>query len=164
MIILANTNKVSQPGSTPYIWICLRSALRVWKWEKNDVVMCDEVNYSLLIFRLQHDGRTSDHISSLNLLINVHIQATSSLLPSINLVHPQLTWKVVISHTQSWPIMLMVWSWYWSWSWSWALTQENLQTLFDLFSSNMITAQTFPRNPQHCPEVSHHCWIQWAHI
>ena len=97
MIILANTNKVSQPGSTPCIWICLRSALMVWKSEKKDVVMCDEVICSLLIFRLQHDGRTSDHTSSLNLHINVHIQATSSLLHSINLVHPQLTWKVVIN-------------------------------------------------------------------
>ena len=97
MIILANTNKVSQPGSTPCIWICLRSALMVWKWEEKDVVICDEVNCSLLIFRLQHDGRTSDHTSSLNLHINVHIQATSSLLPSINLAHPQSTWKVVIN-------------------------------------------------------------------
>ena len=97
MIILANTNKVSQPGSTPCIWICLRSALMVWKWEEKDVVMCDEVNCSLLIFRLQHDGRTSDHTSSLNLHINVHIQATSSLLHSINLLYPQLTWKVVIN-------------------------------------------------------------------
>ena len=97
MIILANTNKVSQPGSTPCIWICLRSALMVWKWEEKDVVMCDEVNCSLLIFWLHHDGRTSDHTSSLNLHINVHIQATSSLLHSINLVHPELTWKVVIN-------------------------------------------------------------------
>ena len=58
-----------------------------------------------------------------------------------------------ISHTQSWPIILMVQSWCWCWTFS----SENIQTLNDRFSCNVKTFHAVihqQTSSQTCPLLS----------